>query len=214
MSESDSNDDIPSKEQIADAEDIVQSRRLNSIFDIRDELREHRKVILMERYDNKGYSRFQALSGYRTLANNYLMELQPLLMKFESGEELFKEHDFGYATISPKYHIASKTGYGAGPTVKIHHTDGRETTVEEKPKAQKVDLTGLESIWNVADPLQAKLTMKQFDSQSHAITPEPVHIKDQFSVDTTDKFVRSMNMFLSEIGFELEPQEDKPPHQI
>jgi len=56
-------DDTPTKEQIADSEDIVQSRRLNSIFDIRDNLRESRKIILMERYNNKGFNKFQALSG-------------------------------------------------------------------------------------------------------------------------------------------------------
>jgi len=55
-------DDTPTKEQIADSEDIVQSRRLNSIFDIRDNLRESRKIILMERYNNKGLNKFQALS--------------------------------------------------------------------------------------------------------------------------------------------------------
>jgi hypothetical protein len=214
MSESDSNDEIPAKEQIADAEDIVQSRRLKSIFDIRDELREHRKIILMERYDNKGFTRFQALSGYRTLANNYLMELQPLLMKFEPGKELLTERDFGTANIVPNYRVTSSNTHGVGQKIEIQHTDGGTTEVREKPKPKQVDLTGLESIWNVPDPLQAKLTLNKFDSQAQTVTPNPVFVKDQFSVDTTDKFVRSMNMFLSEIGFELEPQEDKPPHQI
>jgi len=85
------NDDHDGEDHVEDPEQIVQSRRLEAIFDIRDELREYRKIILIESYDNHGMSRFQALSGYRTLANNYLMEIQPLLEKYESGKELLSE---------------------------------------------------------------------------------------------------------------------------
>jgi hypothetical protein len=214
MSESDSNDEIPTSEQIADATDIVQSRRLNSIFDIRDELREHRKIILMEKYDNKGISRFQALSGYRTLANNYLMELQPLLKKFEPGQELLTERDFGTATIVPKYEITSSSRRGGSANVEIYHATGGTTKVAEEPTPQKLDLTGLESIWNIPDPLETRLTLDKFDNASRGTRPQPVRIQDQFSVNTTDRFVRAMNLFLSDIGFELEPQEDKEPYQI
>ncbi len=207
-------DDTPTKEQIADSEDIVQSRRLNSIFDIRDNLRESRKVILMERYNNKGFNKFQALSGYRTLANNYLMELQPLLEKFEPGEKLLTERDFGSAYIVPKYRVASSNTHGVGEKIEILHSTGEKTMVSQKPEPQEIELTGLKSIWKVADPLQTKLKLNKFDTQRQTTIPQPVTIKDQFSVQTTDRFVRSMNMFLSQIGFELEPEEDKPPHQI
>ena len=86
--------------------------------------------------------------------------------------------------------------------------------VSQKPEPQEIELTGLKSIWKVADPLQTKLKLNKFDTQRQTTIPQPVTIKDQFSVQTTDRFVRSMNMFLSQIGFELEPEEDKPPHQI
>jgi len=204
-------DNTPTKEQIADSEDIVQSRRLNSIFDIRDDLREHRKIILMERYDNAGVSRFEALNGYRALANDYLMELEPLLNEYEEGEQLLKERDFGYAFIQPNYEVLRNNGFGT--KVKIHHKNGGTTIAHRKPPTKQVRLTGLKSIWDIADPLITQLNIQQ-KHNNPLERSRPVTIRDQFAVRTTDRFIRSMNMFLSDIGFELKPEEDKPPHQI
>ncbi len=195
------NDDHDGEDHVEDPEQIVQSRRLESIFDIRDELREYRKIILIESYDDHGMSRFQALSGYRTLANNYIMEIQPLLEKYDSGKELLTEHDFGVATVAPQCH-ATKRG-----RFEIKHHDGTTTTVEENPTNQTAtfELEGLEAIWNTPDPLKASFSVKQYDNVNKRNTRQDVVITDQFSVETTDKFIRSMNRFLSEIGFELEP---------
>jgi hypothetical protein len=195
------NDDHDGEDHVEDPEQIVQSRRLESIFDIRDELREYRKIILIESYDDHGMSRFQALSGYRTLANNYLMEIQPLLEKYESGKELLTEHDFGTATVTPECQ-ATKRGQ-----FEIKHHDGTTTTVEEDPTNQTAtfELEGLEAIWTTPDPLKASFTVEQYDNINKTTKRQPIAITDQFSVETTDKFIRSMNRFLSEIGFELEP---------
>jgi hypothetical protein len=54
----------------------------------------------------------------------------------------------------------------------------------------------------------------QYDNINKTTNRQPIVITDQFSVNTTDKFIRSMNMFLSEIGFELEPDEDEDPAQM
>jgi|APHM01.1.fsa_nt_gi hypothetical protein len=178
-----SEDNRDGEDQIEDPEQIVQARRLNSIFDIRDELREYRKIILMESYDNHGITRFQALSGYRTLANNYLMELQPLLEKFDKGEELLTEKDFGYATIQPPDDA-------------------------EDPQIKQVELIGLESIWTVPDPLKAEYRVEVYDNINKTNKMESTTTTDQFAPHTTDKFIREMNRFLSVIGFELEPQQN------
>jgi len=196
------NDDHDGEDHVEDPEQIVQSRRLESIFDIRDELREYRKIILIESYDDHGMSRFQALSGYRTLANNYLMEIQPLLEKYESGKELLTEHDFGTATVEPQYHAVNHGRY------EITHNDERlPTTVESAPynASASFELEGLEAIWNTPDPLRATFNVEQYDNRNNTNTNRSIEITDQFSVETTDKFIRSMNRFLSEIGFELEP---------
>lgn len=211
MSKPDNNN---TEEQIADPEEVVQTRRLNSIFDIRDDLREHRKIILMERYDNSGISRFEALNGYRALCNDYLMELEPLLNEYENGIQLLTERDFGYALIQPNYETLSQNGnFAFGTKVKIHHKNGGETIAYRKPPTKKVRLTGLESIWNISDPLVAQIDIEQQSNNPIDISTS-VQIRDQFSVRTTDRFIRSMNMFLSDIGFELDPEEDKEPHQI
>jgi hypothetical protein len=203
------NDDHDGEDHVEDPEQIVQSRRLESIFDIRDELREYRKIILIESYDDHGMSRFQALSGYRTLANNYLMEIQPLLEKYESGKELLSEYDFGTATIIPQYH-ATKHG-SHHRRYEITHHDGRTTAVSKEPNNQTAtfELEGLEAIWNIPDPLKASFNVKQYDNVNNTIANRSIEITDQFSVETTDKFIRSMNRFLSEIGFELEPTQTK-----
>ena len=208
---SETNDDTPKQEQIADPEEVVQSRRLNSIFDIRDDLREHRKIILMERYDNSGVSRFEALNGYRALCNDYLMELEPLLNEYDRGEQLLKNRDLGYAYIQPNYEILKNNGFGT--KVKIHHKNGGTTIAHREPPTKQVRLTGLKSIWDIADPLVTQLDIQQKNGNPIE-SSRPVTIRDQFSVRTTDKFIREMNMFLSDIGFELKPEEDKPPHQI
>lgn len=204
-------DDTPTREQIADPEEIVQSRRLNSIFDIRDDLRQHRKIILMEKYDNSGVSRYEALNGYRALANDYLMELEPLLNEYEEGEQLLKERDLGYAYIQPDYEVLKNNGFGT--KVKIHHKNGATTTANREPPTKQVRLVGLQSIWDIADPLVTQLNIQQ-KHNNPVKSSKPVTIRDQFSVRTTDRFIREMNMFLSDIGFELKPEEDKPPHQI
>ena len=206
-------DDTPTKEQIADPEEVVQSRRLNSIFDIRDDLRQHRKIILMEKYDNAGVSRFEALNGYRALANDYLMELEPLLNEYEEGEQLLKERDFGYAFIQPNYEILRSSNNAFGTKVRIHHKNDSETIANQEPPTKQIRLVGLESIWNTPDPLVTQLDIGQ-KHNNPIESSRPVTIRDQFSVRTTDKFIREMNMFLSDIGFELKPEEDKPPHQI
>lgn len=176
-------DESQSEDYIEDPEQIVQARRLNSIFDIRDELREYRKIILMESYDNHGITRSQALSGYRTLANNYLMELQPLLEKFDKGEELLTEKDFGYATIQPPDNAVN-------------------------PQIKQVELIGLESIWTVPDPLKAQYRVEVYDNRNKTNQMKSTTTTDQFATHTTDKFIREMNRFLSVIGFELEPQQN------
>jgi hypothetical protein len=200
------NDDHDGEDHVEDPEQIVQSRRLESIFDIRDELREYRKIILIESYDDYGMSRFQALSGYRTLANNYLMEIQPLLEKYESGKELLTEHDFGPARVEPQYHAINHGQYEI-----THHDERQTTTVESAPynPTARFELEGLEAIWNTPDPLRATFNVKQYDNRNKTIANRSIEITDQFSVETTDKFIRSMNRFLSEIGFELEPTQTK-----
>jgi hypothetical protein len=134
MSKPNNNNNV--EEQIADPEEVVQTRRLNSIFDIRDDLREHRKIILMERYDNSGVSRFEALNGYRALCNDYLMELEPLLNEYENGIQLLTERDFGYAFIQPNYETLSQNGnFAFGTKVKyIIKTVGRQSHIGNHPQ--------------------------------------------------------------------------------
>lgn len=199
--------------KIRDPEEIVQSRRLNSIFDIREEIRETRKQILMERYSNRGITRFEALCGYRTLANNYLMELEPLLLKFEPGKELLNDKDFGEAIFAPDYR--EKTTFNSRATrYEVVHHNATTTTVEAEPQSVSVELTGLRCLWDIPDPVTLSIPVKQKQSYRHMEKEKELTFKDQFSVRTIDMFVRCMNRFLSDVGFELDPEEDKDPHQI
>jgi len=83
--------------------------------------------------------------------------------------------------------------------------------VSKEPNNQTAtfELEGLEAIWNIPDPLKASFNVKQYDNVNNTIANRSIEITDQFSVETTDKFIRSMNRFLSEIGFELEPTQTK-----
>jgi hypothetical protein len=208
---------MPDKESeralIRDPEEIVQSRRLNSIFDIREEIRDARKQILMERYSNKGVTRFEALCGYRTLANNYLMELEPLLLKFEPGKELLNDKEFGEAIFLPDYR-EKKAADSRTTKYEVVHHDATTTTVGAEPQPVSVELTGLRCLWDVPDPVTLSIPVKQKKSYRHLAEEKELTFKDQFGVRTIDMLVRCMNRFLSDIGFELDPEENKDPHQI
>lgn len=203
----------PEQRQIRDPEEIVQSRRLNSIFDIREEIRDSRKQILMEKYNNRGITRFEALCGYRTLANNYLMELEPLLLKYEPGKELLNNKEFGEAVFAPQYRKKT-VGDSRSPRYEIVHHNATTTTVESEPQSVPVDLVGLRCLWDIPDPISLSIPVKQKQSYRYAVEERELTFKDQFSVRTIDQFIRCMNRFLSEVGFELDPEENKDPHQI
>lgn len=203
-------DDRAGDETIKDAEDIVIERRLKTIFDIRERLHDLRTKFRLGQIDEITES--EALSGYRTLTDNYLMEIHPLLLKFDEGETLLHEHDFGTATVAP---IVVKQQSSHDTRLKLKFGNyGRNNRapmrIQSKPtpRVREFELTGLKSLWELDDPLRARFEVSTFDAGTQATMPEEVWVTGQIGFDALDRMVRQMNVFLSEIGFELEPDDE------
>jgi hypothetical protein len=203
-------DDRADGESIKDAEDIVIERRLKTIFDIRERLHDLRTKFRLGQIDEM--TETEALSGYRTLCDNYLMEIQPLLLKFDKGQELLNDHDFGAATVAPVV-VKRELSHDTRMQLKFGNY-GRENrtpmTIQgaPDPRVKEFELTGLRSLWEMDDPLRARFSVPTLDAGTQATMPEEVWVTDQIGFDPLDRMVRQMNVFLSEIGFELEPDRD------
>ena len=193
--------DVRDGERVKGADEIVIERRLSSIFDIRDEIHNLRKRLRMGRLD--GLTEFQVLSGYRTLVDNYAMELHPLLLKYEAGEQLLNEHDFGEAYVNPRIETR-KTLKGRSRVLKRPVRGDIET--QGDPEIVAFELTGLKSLWELPDPLEATIGISRRDAATMSTKTEQVRVSDQIGLQKLDEMVREMNVFLSEIGFELEPE--------
>jgi len=188
-------------EVVRGADEIVIERRLSTIFDIRDEIQDIRKRLRMGRLD--GLTEFQVLSGYRTLVDNYAMELHPLLLKYETGEQLLNEHDFGEAYVNPK--IVERES-AMNSSRKLKRPIRGDIKAGEVTDIVAFELVGLRSLWELPDPLEADVSITRRKPETMSELPEQVRVADQIRLEKLDEMVREMNVFLSEIGFELEPE--------
>lgn len=194
-------DQANESEAVRGADEIVIERRLSTIFDIRDEIQDIRKRLRMGRLG--GLTEFQILSGYRTLVDNYAMELHPLLLKYEAGEQLLNERDFGEAYVNPK--VVERESL-MNSSRKLRRPIRGDIGVGEVTDIVSFELVGLRSLWELPDPLEADVSITRRKPETMSELPEEVRVADQIRLEKLDEMVREMNVFLSEIGFELEPE--------
>lgn len=196
------------KQRIPNAEDIVVERRLKTIFDLRDRIHVLRRQLRMGQISE--LSDFQVMCGYRTLVESYLSELNPLLLKTESGKELLENYDFGEARVRPRTVEKSRNRV-------LKLTDGSVPigkTQSLPPEVARFDLIGLESLWEVPDPLPGIVTIEEVDPTTMRKKQVQYNISDQIDLEPLDSMVREMNVFLSNIDLGLQPEEVKGPAEI
>jgi hypothetical protein len=199
-------------QEIRDPEAYVNHRRLRSIFDIRDDMVEARKKVKLAGHSRE-FTTYEALSAYRALTDSYVVEAEPLLRRYEGGIELLEKVDFGTETASPPYHKMSRGQRGAFEVDLVNH-DRDTVRLESPPQEKEYNLNGLLSVIECPDPLVAEYEWRSAQrSNRGGGTVNYVH-KQQISFSTLDRMVRSLNNFLAEIGFELDPQDDTEPGQI
>jgi hypothetical protein len=196
------------KQRIPNAEDIVVERRLKTIFDLRDRIHVLRRQLRMGQISE--LSDFQVMCGYRTLVESYLSELNPLLLKTESGKELLENYDFGEARVRPRTVEKSRNRV-------LKLTDGSVPigkTQSLPSEVARFDLIGLESLWEVPDPLPGIVTIEEVDPATMRKKQVQYNISDQIDLEPLDSMVREMNVFLSNIDLGLQPEEVKGPAEI
>ena len=210
MSES---EDYP--ERIEDSEDYSKQRRLKSVFDIRKEIHETRTDIKFE--SHKLSQRHQAISAYRALVESYLLEIEPLLKRYGDGEYYFTQYNFGHFTLAPETRAISGNAILQVelyfPNRHTQDNDGWEQVNEEYvPDSTTYDFTGLRSLFEAPDTLILHEHVKEDDTY-RAETYTYIK-KSQIPMPTLDEMVRLMNESISDIDFELEPEEEDDPANL
>lgn len=197
-------------EEVKDAEDYTQQRRLKSIYDLRDELHQQRKKV--RHAESSQGDRFSALCVYRAIVDSYILELEPLLRRYQNGVEYLTQTDFGTVTVRPNTKIGS-AGMGLGKRVKAYSPKkGDYRSVKGEPDPVEYELTGLQSLLEIGNPIEVTFTFQT--TGSHGISSFEHTVRQQVEMVILDKMVRTMNTFLADIGFELEPEEEDDPAHI
>jgi len=203
-------------ERIEDSADYSTKRRLKSVFDIRHEIRDTRKEIKFEAH--KSSYRHQAVSAYRALVESYLLEIEPLLRRYGNGEVYLNQYDFGQLTLEPQTREISKNSFFDVELFFPNQRGGNgndsawERVPEDNvPEPVTYEFIGLRSLFDAPDTF-----VLHDDVQLQGVTGTDVLTyvqKAQIPMNSLDLMVRSLNDFISDIGFELEPEhEDDPAH--
>lgn len=214
MSES---EDYP--ERIEDSEDYTVQRRLKSVFDIRRDIHQTRKEIRFA--SHKRNERYQAVCAYRALAESYLLEIEPLLRRYGDGDYYLNQSNFGSVTIQPETRNTSTNRLGGVelffPNAPIDNHKNNSSWIrvnpDSVPESATYDLTGLTALFDVPDTLMLADQVRQSGDWNRSKEYTYVQ-KSQIPMSALDDMVRTMNEFLSDIGFELEPETEDNPANI
>lgn len=209
MTETDPTNSDPEPTEVSDPDAYINHRRLKSIFDIRDDMREARRRVKLADHD-PDLTAYQTLSAYRAIVDSYVVETEPLLRSYEGGAKLLEEKEFGTVAVEPTVIEKEAPGHTSAKETRIR-VDGEEYTVTTVPKGETYDLTGLLSVIRQPDPLTANisLNMRMSRGKNRVVT-----VKRQIGFRTLDLMVRTVNNFLANIGFELDPREEENPLEL
>jgi len=202
------------EQPIQDKEDYIQKRRIKSIFNARDNLHEKRRKIEFE--SHQGTGRTELLTAYRSLVSDYFMQVEPLMEKYDFGEELLRETNFGTLEIRPNTRT-KKRGYQTQTEIQLQTGEWVQIEPEEVPQERSYNLSGLISLHRVPNPAEISEEIEVLNPHnSHTPTKEIVTYtqKSQITMSKLDLMTRGINQFLAECGFELQKEPDKEPHKI
>lgn len=207
--------DGQSLNQISDPEEYVSSRRLEQMFDLREEIHETRKKVNYAKHDSQ-VSQFEALSAYRAIVDSYVVEVEPIFRRYEPGPQILTDYEFGETRLQPITRNDNNHFESNQLKLRVGTDDSRFSNewvpISEPPKPTVFEFEGLESFLNAPDPLVAVYTFKK-DKKFDRAEFEYIE-KGQISFDVLKEIVRIVNDFLAEIGFDVSPEESDNPAQI
>lgn len=198
-------------QQVRDPEEYINQRRLKSIFDIRQDIHEaRRKVLILQ--DEGEADKQTAMNAYRSLIDSYVMEVEPLFLKYEYGSKIMKSHNFGRVSLDPQTRN-TQTGRGRIED-QVFLPDKEKWVTPTNQISEKVyNFEGLESVLEAPNPLTTTVTVRT--SARHG--PGQVYrseIEGQVPANILDEMLRVANRFLADIGFEISPEEEDDPARI
>lgn len=210
MTEDDGSNDGP--DQIKDPEAYVNQRRLQQLFDLRESLHERQlKIVEIESNRRTKYSKWDAINAYRSLVNSYVLELEPIFRRYEQGPKLLNEKDFGTVKVPP-HSKKKQIGMGSNKTPLVYqpsdsssNSDGYVTIKTLPNQPVEYELEGLSSVLELPSPLTAQYTLRKDRGGEFVHTA-----RTQIRSLTLRSMVRTANNFLADIGFTVEPKEEKP----
>lgn len=206
-------DTEPDHQPIDDPESYINQRRLQTLFDLRQDIYELRRKFNLASHEDE----YTAVSAYRSGVSSYFMEIESLMQKYDHSKELVQDHRFGVVTIQVP-HRTSSTGRG-GSGVEVHLPDagsfdsGAWVQVAELPDPVAIEVKGLESVIEYPDPLTYTFTVEK-SQHTRSNGKYQREVKQQIPFEILDSMVREMNNFLADIGLEAELEEQEDPLKL
>jgi len=196
-------------EQIEDPDQLVNRLRIESIMSIRNGIHEKRLIVK----EARNRDRLLAVSGYRSLIESYVLEVASLFSVYESGIELLNSKDYGTVGFTEEELIIESqyNGMSRRHKLMIDDPDHREnfwyTWDVRKSISQEVEVNGLYSVIQLDDPIKFSLDLTRYPSSIYSSNKSDVTetVTLQIPLKTLDEMLIDMNLFLANIGFELEP---------
>jgi hypothetical protein len=150
------------------------------------------------------------------LVSSYIFETEPILGRFDGGNELLKEADFGKTVVTPRtpYKFAKPHGnqdltldVSGDPSLDTDRVQisWQRTSSPQEELETVYSHIGLLSLLNHPDPLvgQWDIPIKlhgRYQDYSHTV-------KQQVGFRTLDTMVRAVNNYFAQIGFEVSPED-------
>lgn len=196
-------------ETVADPQDYIQNRRLQGIFDARDEIIERRLIAKEQLYQDELFS----ATIFRSALENYFSEIRPIFMETEAGKQIWYRTNFGSVSINlPVRRVENP----AGRIVMRYESEEQTLNLElgEVPDAKTIQIFGLDAIFSLPDPLEANFSVSHGEDGFMGSQSDTVTETTQIPFKTLDQMLNTANRFLASQGIEVEIEEEKEPARI
>jgi len=194
-------------DKIEDPDQLVNRLRIESIMSIRNGIHEKRLIVK----EARNQDRLMAVSGYRSLIESYVLEIASLFSVYQGGLELLKSKDYGTVGFTKDDLVVESKSSGMGYRYRllVDNPDREKFWYGfgNKPfDGVSVNVKGLYSVIELDDPVEFELDLLRY---SHSWRGDMTEVTEkvtlQIPLKTLDEMLIDMNLFLAQIGFELEP---------
>jgi len=160
----------------------VNSRRVRSLFDAREDCRKMRTEAKMKTDGRGGEA---AATAYRNVLESYVRECEPLFSKTENGRRYWTDYRFGTFKIKP-------------------------TTEEiiDEPDENEVVVCGLNALYQLPSPPAVQIEIRTRSKRlGGGCIAEEITAERQIPFDILDRMYSAVNSYLNELGLGIDVQE-------